>query len=171
VGAEGHRRAYRNTAKATGKIFLEDVFLPGWEFRGQQVWARQFNPENYDGDGSTPQVANFGGKLWILGFKTEGPAPFLETSRGGTTELLGAYNYISAAQENPVPQGSVPYLAENSFVALTFATDNFRDIDYPVYIRQIHQGRTVDWKGPDLPSRNGHSGDRSFAIPRLPIAP
>lgn len=164
VGGKGSRRSYRNTPRATGKLFIEDVFLPGWEFSGQRVWARQLNPENYDGDGGSAQVANRGGKLWILGFKTEGPAPFLQTTAGGNTELLGAYNYISALEANPVPQDSVPYLSVDSTMALTFATDNFRDTDYPVYIRQIRNGHTVDWEGADLPPRNGVAGDRSFAV-------
>lgn len=162
VGAEGRRLSYRNTDRATGKVFVEDVFLPGWEFRGQQVWARQFNPENHDGDGSSPQVANIGGKLWILGFKTEGPAPFLLT-KDGTTELLGGYNYISAARANPVPANAVPYVAENARISLTFATDNFRDTDYPVYIKAGATGLAAS----DLPPRNGHRGDRSVAVPIL----
>lgn len=165
VGAGGSRRSYRNTGRATGKLFLEDVFLPGWEFSGQRVWARQLNPENYDGDGRSPQVANHAGSLWILGFKTEGPAPFLQTTGGGKTELLGAYNYISALEANPVPQQAVPYLSENSTMALTFATDNFRETDYPVYLRETGEGTTRDWTGRELPPRNGVAGDRSFAVP------
>ncbi len=171
VGDKGARRSYRNTPHATGKLFVEDVFLPGWEFSGQRVWARQFNPENYDGDGSTSQVINRGGKLWILGFKTEGPAPFLHTTAGGRTELLGAYNYISAVEANPVPQHSVPYLSEDSSMALTFATDNFRDTDYPVYIREVNGGASLDWTGSDLAPRNGVPGDRSFAVPMFRSRP
>lgn len=50
------------------------------------MWARQFNPENQDGDGVEPQVRNRGDALWILGFKAEGQAPFLLAERGATTE-------------------------------------------------------------------------------------
>ena len=165
VGSAGFRRAYRNTAKGTGKLFLEDLFLPGWEFSGQQVWARQLNPEHPDGDGVTPQVANHGGKLWILGFKTEGPAPFLATAAGGVTELLGAYNYVSATQAEKVPVAAVPYLVTDASVALTFLTDNFRDgSDYAVYIRDTRGGVTRDWKAADLNPRNGNLVDRSRAV-------
>jgi hypothetical protein len=153
VGLDGSRRSYQNTPRATGRVFVEDVFLPGWEFTNQRVWARQFNPENYDSDGSTSQVTNRGGNLWILGFKTEGAAPFITTTDGGVTELLGAYNYISAAQPDPVPADAIPYMVENSRAALTFTAENFRDTDYPVYIRR------------DLPPRNGRPGDRSFSVP------
>lgn len=164
VGGEGSRRSYRNTKQGTGKLFVEDVFLPGWEFDGQTVWARQFNPENYDGDGSGPQVLNSGGKLWILGFKTEGPAPFIETTNGGTTELLGAYNYISATQN--LPAKSVPYVITDSRAALTFATDNFRERDdYDVYIRESGSGTTLNLKRGDLWPRNGNPGDKSIVVP------
>lgn len=169
VGDRGARRSYRNTGQATGKLFLEDVFLPGWEFSGQRVWARQLNPENYDGDGSAAQVANHGGTLWILGFKTEGPAPFLQTTAGGRTELLGAYNYVSAAAADPVPRDAVPYLSEDSVMSLTFATDNFRETDYAVYIRETSGEKRADWKPADLAPRNGVPGDKSLVVPLFPF--
>ena len=165
IGGSGWRRSYQNTARATGKVFVEDVFMPGWAFRGQKVWARQFNPENNDGDGSMAQVSNVGGELWILGFKTEGPAPFIETKGNGMTELLGAYNYISATNAPEVPSLSVPYIAQDSRVALTFATDNFRASDYKTYIREVRDGVTRDFGKADLVPRNGHQGDASLAVP------
>lgn len=171
VGSGGHRHTYRNTVRATGKLFLEDVFLPGWEFTKQTVWARQFNPENPDGDGVEPQVANRGGRLWILGFKTEGPAPYLVTSDRATTELLGAYNYVSATAASSVPTGAIPYSVVDSTASLTFATDNFRDSDYTVYIQESQGGPSPslksfkNFKGSDLWPRNGHKGDRSLAVP------
>ena len=168
VGTEGHRRSYRNTAKATGPLFVEDVFLPGWEFTGQQVWAWQFNPENHGADGTVPQVLNRGGKLWILGFKTEGPAPYIATMGGGATELLGAYNYVSATDAPVVPAVGVPYVVEGgSRAALTFSTDNFRDNDYPVYVRDGKR----ELRAADLPPRNGTAGDPSVAVSLLRLAP
>lgn len=165
VGNSGQRRTYRNAG--VGKLFLEDVFLPGWEFNGQQVWARQFNPENHDGDGSGPQVRNSGGRLWILGFKTEGPAPFITTEKGGSTELLGAYNYVSATALDPVPADSVPYIIKDSEASLTFSSDNFRETDYTTYVRRTSHRSTSEWKPSDLPTRNGHPGGRSFSVPLL----
>jgi len=165
VGSEGQRRAYRNTAQATGRVFLEDDSLPGWTFTKQKVWARQFNPENPDGDGITPQVANEGGHLWVLGFKTEGPAPFLSTTAGGSTELLGAYNYVSATAADHVPANAVPYVVADSTAALTFISDNFRDNDYAVYIRETQDGQVQERKGSDLWPRDGSPHDRSFVVP------
>lgn len=166
VGTHGLRRSYRNTPQANGKLFLEDVYLPGWEFSRQTIWARQFNPENNDGDGSTPLVAATASQLWILGFKTEGPAPYLVASAGSKVELLGAYNYISATDSPKVPEKSIPYLITNSQAQLSFTTDNFRDSsDYLVYIRQIQNGQVRDWKASDLLPRNGRPGSRSFVVP------
>lgn len=165
VGSEGERRAYRNTANGTGKLFLEDVSLPGWSFTKQKVWARQLNPENPDGDGITPQVANEGGQLWVLGLKTEGPAPFLVTTAGGTTELLGAYNYVSATAADHVPANAAPYVVTDSTAALSFVSDNFRDNDYAVYIRETQGGRVEELKGSDLSPRDGSPHDRSFVVP------
>jgi hypothetical protein len=165
VGADGSRRAYRNTPQGTGKLFVEDAYLPGWEFTRQTVWARQLNPENWDGDGSEAQVLNRGGKLWVLGFKTEGPAPFIDTVDGGATELLGAYNYVSATKLDAVPADAIPYSTIDSRAALTFTTDNFRDSDYRTYLRQSGGGATRGIARDELPPRNGNRGDRSTSVP------
>lgn len=164
VGGGGFARSYRNTAAATGKVFIEDAFLPGWEFRNQQVWARQLNPENWTGDGSEAQVSNHGGKLWILGFKTEGPAPFLATSARGTSELLGAYNYVSATKSETVPAASVPYPVQDATAFLAFTCENFRDNDYRAYLSNSRSGTTRTWRSADLPPRNGTPGDRSISV-------
>jgi hypothetical protein len=58
-----------------------------FRFQGQTVWARQFNVE---GDGL--HVANDGGTLWILGYKTEGGGTLMETTGGGRTEVLGGFS-------------------------------------------------------------------------------
>ena len=84
---------YRNEPGA-GRLFIED-FDPGNHqndltlFRGQKVWARQFDPEPRLG----PHVVNDGGDLWILGYKTEGFGPVLLTKGGGRTEVLGGFHY------------------------------------------------------------------------------
>lgn len=165
IGSGMHKRSYHNTANATGKVFVEDVFMPGWDFSGQQVWARQLNPENQESDGSLPQVRNSGGSLWILGFKTEGQAPFIVTENHAATELLGAYHYISATFTAPVPANAVPYVIKDSRAFLSFTTDNFREDDYPVYIRTQNGSHTKDWTRAQMPTRNGAPGYKSFSLP------
>ncbi len=165
IGSGKHKRSYRNTPNATGKVFVEDVFMPGWEFSGQRVWARQFNPENQEGDGIVPQVRNNGGSLWILGMKTEGQAPFIVTENHAATELLGAYHYVSATYTPTVPVAAVPFVVEDSRAFLSFSTDNFRDDDYAVYIRTRGGGHVRDFTRGQMTPRNGVPGYRSFSVP------
>ncbi|WP_269541505.1 glycosyl hydrolase family 28-related protein [Cerasicoccus fimbriatus] len=87
---------YRNGVSG-GKVFLDNIactagVIPGTKghdrvcmaFRGQQVWARQINPERGE-----PMVLNDGGDLWVLGYKTEDDATAFHTINGGRTEVLG----------------------------------------------------------------------------------
>ncbi len=169
IGSGQYRRSYRNTARASGRVFVEDVFMPGWAFTKQTVWARQLNPENQEGDGIEPQVRNTGGTLWIFGFKTEGQAPFIFTERGARTELLGAYNYISATATPTVPTAAVPYEVDDSRAFLSFTTENFRDSDYRVYVRVGQDEGIRDWTREQMPPRNGVAGYRSFFIPAFSV--
>lgn len=162
VGAEGSRRSYRSTARATGRLFLEDVFLPGWSVASQDVWARQFNPENWDGDGSTPQVEIHDGSLWVLGFKTEGPAPFVQ-ARNARVTVVGAYHYVSAARIDPVPEDAVPYLLQDTQANLAVVFENFRPTDYRFAV-VVPDGRREAWPPAAFPGRNGSPTDRSKVV-------
>lgn len=69
-----------------GDLFLEDVsgrldrIAPG-----QSAWCRQLDA------GSGGPVRNSGGRLWILGMKSEASGTVIETSGGGITEINGFY--------------------------------------------------------------------------------
>ncbi|GAB3222686.1 hypothetical protein GCM10027423_57350 [Spirosoma arcticum] len=95
----GANRVYQNRYDANhtpGTLFLEDVTTlaenpygesrpgPGFLFDHQEVFARSFNPENVN-----PMMLNQGGKVWIMGFKTEGLGVPFVTTKGGFTEVLG----------------------------------------------------------------------------------
>ncbi|MFA7368239.1 MAG: glycosyl hydrolase family 28-related protein [Kiritimatiellales bacterium] len=100
-------RMYFNSVPG-GKVFIEncasavpnDAPLPGgFTFTGQQVWARQLNPER-----TRPMVLNQGSKLWILGFRTEARnRTGFVTTDGGTTELMGGHFSFHGSGE-PAPQ-------------------------------------------------------------------
>lgn len=91
----GSNRIYTNTLGA-GTLFIEDIATLaenpyGFQQKGtaflfdhQEVYARSFNPENIE-----HFAVNNGGKLWVLGFKTEGTGICFETNSGGFTEILG----------------------------------------------------------------------------------
>lgn len=71
----------------TGDIFLEDFC--GQLDRvapGQSAWCRQLNSKR---EGT--KCRNVGGKLWILGIKTENTGTLIETTDGGITEVNGAF--------------------------------------------------------------------------------
>jgi hypothetical protein len=74
-----------------GDIFVTDCPC-SIELRspGQQLWARQLNPE---GDSDDGLVRNRGGRLWALGVKHEGRGVRFRTEAGGQTEILGLFNY------------------------------------------------------------------------------
>lgn len=76
-----------------GNAFFADVLLGFVKVvKGQQVWARQLNIEG-NSEANPNQLAkvhNDGGKVWILGFKTEDEGTQILTTNGGETELIGA---------------------------------------------------------------------------------
>lgn len=85
--------AYEAAAGA-GALFIEDVAGDPWAFApGQNVWARQLNPES----SHHTMLVNRGANLWILGLKTEGDGPVLE-AYGGATEWLGAFIYSNTGR-------------------------------------------------------------------------
>lgn len=82
---------YTNSVSG-GKVFIENVantdqFQPNpncYTFKGQTVWARQFNPER-----GNPEVINDNSKLWVFGMKVEGNGTAFLTKNKGFTEILG----------------------------------------------------------------------------------
>src|SRR5262249_38480116 len=76
---------------------------------GQQVWARQFNPENMG-----TKVRNDSGTFWCLGLKTEKAGTVVETKNGGKTEVLGGYFYYNRGN----PGGASPVVNNDSSVVV-----------------------------------------------------
>lgn len=93
------------TAPGSGEIFIEDMALPHFEFRGGTIWARQFNPES--GYGPTPlvprgtyvksydMVLNDGATVWVLGLKTEGDGTPFINQNNARLEILGGMIYAN----------------------------------------------------------------------------
>jgi hypothetical protein len=85
--------------ESTGDLFLDET---GADLRlnpGQNVWIRQYNPENnpfriqHGGRYKLPRtyVINRGANLWVLSMKTESPAVHVVTLDGGRSEILGGF--------------------------------------------------------------------------------
>jgi len=116
---------YKNSVSG-GKVFIENVcttdqFEPYrncFSFTGQQVWARQLNPER-----ANPEVLNQGSKLWVLGFKTEKSGTAFYTTRGGYTEVLGGiFNISRSADSHPM------IVNDDSNVSIFASTTDHRNI-------------------------------------------
>ena len=83
----------RVICKKNGDLFFEDVATDDLHFNpGQRVWARQLNVENQG-----THIANDGGTLWVVGYKTERGGTLLHTKNGGASEILGNFSYTTTA--------------------------------------------------------------------------
>ncbi len=152
--------AYRNSVEG-GKVFIENVFamnqfrpeIPVFDFKGQQVWARQINPERND-----PEILNDGGSLWVLGFKTEHKGTTFYTTNGGRTEVLGG-TINQCVQENAPPT----IINHDSDVSVVCGTTDWRDFSAHGHfmVEESREGvmRKIKWD--EFPKRQG----RLIAIP------
>jgi hypothetical protein len=146
---------YRNSVPG-GKVFIENVcstdqFAPYrncFSFTGQQVWARQLNPER-----ANPEVLNDGSQLWVLGFKTEKSGTAFHTTHGGSTEALGGiFNLSRAADSSPM------IVNHDSHVSVFASTTDHRRApaawNRRPLIEETRQGttRTLAWE--EFPKRD-----------------
>jgi len=126
--------SYTNTSKGTGDLFVEDVIGKISILHPQSVWARQLNTEFQN-----PLLVNVGGKVWILGMKTEGPHTVLEVSKGSQTEILGG-----AFRPNQDAPANLPaVIIRNSKVSLAYRITGANGPDpfkYPLHIREEQAG-------------------------------
>jgi len=93
---------YRAATDKPGDVYVEDVVGAPVVFRRQNVWARQLDIEGdiEDDPGIEAKLVNDGGRVWILGFKTEDDGTHILTRNGGRTELLGAL-HVGGATKGP----------------------------------------------------------------------
>ncbi len=127
---------FRNTSGA-GKLFIENVSGETWRFENpQKVWARQLNPE-----GSNEKIFNNGGKLWVLGLKTEGDDvnTVIHTIGGGASELLGGLLYVTKS----VSPQEIAFINDNSQVSLSYATRSYGYNDFQIQVQDIQGSQTL----------------------------
>ncbi|MBL9156310.1 MAG: hypothetical protein JNJ70_02475 [Verrucomicrobiales bacterium] len=94
-----------------GDLFLDD--LCGHLNRlapGQSAWCRQLNSER-----EGLKCRNAGGKLWILGLKTEKTGTLIETTAGGITEVNGVFLYSNSGWTAGEPAFTVADATLNLF--------------------------------------------------------
>ncbi|MEX1015477.1 MAG: glycoside hydrolase family 55 protein [Phycisphaeraceae bacterium] len=130
----GARGNYRNTVEG-GKAFMLDTGLEaGSVVTGDQsVWAWHVNPETYT---HQPQILNDGGRLWVLGIKTEKDRTIIGTRHGGRTEAIGGLLYKNRERVGPMPAFMVD---EASDVSLSYKVTGVR---YQVHVHETRHGET-----------------------------
>lgn len=100
----------------SGPIFLHNVTTSGaLVLTGQDVWARQLNPE--------PQglhIQNGGGALWVLGLKTERGGVLVDALPGSATEILGGFVYTTTS-----PYGDPMFRVNDAELSVSIRETNF----------------------------------------------
>jgi len=82
----------RKPGKPGSTLFMEDIVaLPLILNKGEQCWARQWNPES-------PRAVMSeidGGMFWLLSIKTEGRTTHVAAKNGARVEVIGGISYQS----------------------------------------------------------------------------
>jgi hypothetical protein len=136
IGGRPTTVAYQNTSHGTGTLFVENVAASPWQVLfPQAVFAKQINPES-----NITKITNKGGKLWILGLKTEGTGTNIETEDGGSTEVLGGLIY-------PVwkpPADSTSFVVKDSRASFIYAVSSYKSAaaggNFALQVKEIQHG-------------------------------
>lgn len=130
--------------------FLDDVVqdrkatLP--VSKGERIWARQFNSESAD----TVMVDMDGGKIWLLGLKTEGRATHLRARNGAQAEFIGGVSYQSwGGQKKDPPMFDI----EDSKVSVSLGVYASRN-PFTTVIREKYRGSERILEAKELPFGN-----------------
>ncbi len=83
-------------------VFLTNCVGHCYQEPGSTVWARQWNTE-HGPEAVGVNTRNDGGRLWVLGMKTEAASTKLATLNGGRTEVLGVHNYNTRGLRDDTP--------------------------------------------------------------------
>jgi hypothetical protein len=126
-----------------GEIHLEGV-EGRMIFHGQNVWAREIG---YGTSQNSPEdqwwhLRNDGGRLWILGLSCGGPGTIVSTTRGGKTEILGAFAYSSGgASVQPEPA----FVIDDGALSVSLHETSFRrGVSYPALVSRVTKDGRVD---------------------------
>lgn len=118
-----------------GDLFLDD-FCGHLDLlaAGQSAWCRQLNSER---EGT--KCRNVGGRLWILGMKTEKSGTVITTSAGGVTEVNGVFVYSNSGWEAREPA----FLVEDATLNLFGVNErNFNRQPVTLWVRERQGAET-----------------------------
>lgn len=125
-----------------GDVFLENV-VGEWEFKMGRAWARQYNNER---EGN--HVRNSGAMLWILGYKTERGGTLIETTNGGSTEVLGGLSYTTT-QGKLAPM----FTSKDSRVSIVIGEVCYTGDPFALLFEQTRGKQTKTLERKDVPLR------------------
>ena len=128
---------------------MENVAAEPWRIVfPQRVFARQINPE-----GNATKITNKGGKLWILGLKTEGTGTNIDTEQLGFTEVLGGLIY-PVWKTSP---DSVNFIVNDSRASFVYAVSNYKPStsggNFAIQIQESQRGVEKSVLSTSLPAR------------------
>lgn len=107
---------------------------------GQSAWCRQLNTEH-----TGTMLRNNGGRLWILGMKTEKIGTIIETLNGGTTDAAGIFIYSNQGWDAKVPA----FVIENSTATLAGINErNYNHQPVSLWFRETQGAETRESKEP-----------------------
>lgn len=142
---------YRNTERGTGDLFLEDVtFIRTaglMETNNQNVWARSLNIEAPT-EGSQAKITNNGGKLWILGLKTENAGTIIKNQNQAQTEVLGGFIYVNQDIPDANPT-QAQYINNDSQMSILTRSQVFDQTGYEVLVKEVKDGTVKRLINPD----------------------
>ncbi len=119
----------------SGDIFLDD-YCGRLDLNqpGQSAWCRQLNTEHQG-----VMCRNRGGRLWILGMKTEKIGTIIETTQGGITDAAGIFVYSNRGWDEKVPA----FVIDNSTATLAGISErNFNRRPVSFWVRETQGGET-----------------------------
>jgi len=131
-GVEGH---------GSGDIFLDDFCgTLNLHRPGQGAWCRQLNTEH-----TGTMLRNNGGKLWILGMKTEKIGTIIETLNGGVTDAAGIFIYSNQGWDEKV----LAFIIHNSTATLAGINErNYNRQPVSLWFRETQGAETRESKEP-----------------------
>ncbi len=126
----------------TGEVYLDNV-TGEWIFGKGDSWCRQFNTER---EGT--HAINQGGRLWILGLKTERGGTLIDTRKGGRTEVIGGLSYTTT-QGKLAPM----FQADEAELSVTLGEVCYSGDPYRELVKQSLDGRQFLLKRGEAPLR------------------
>jgi Pectate lyase superfamily protein len=139
-------KSYTSTP-GSGPLFVEDIAGNSWQINQQSAWMRQVNPEAPRG---FTKLINDGGRLWILGLKTEKDDNVIETKNNAATEVLGGLLYPAGT----VDSGKIAFINTNSALSVSIAASTYAaGNQYANWVQETRNASTLTLPTTSVPNR------------------